>query len=46
MPLMKGSSKEAMSKNYRELSRKHRNMKRKQKIAIMLSAAGKSRKKK
>ena len=46
MPLKKGSSKKSMSSNYRYLKRKHGSMPRKQKVAIMLSAAGKSKTKK
>lgn len=44
MPLKKGSSKKAMSANYRKLKREKPSMPRKQKVAIMLSAAGKSKK--
>lgn len=46
MPLKKGSSKKAMSANYRKLSKEKPSMPRKQKVAIMLSKAGKSKSKK
>jgi len=46
MPLKKGPSKAAMSHNYKEETKAHPNMKRKQKVAIMLSEAGLSNKKK
>lgn len=43
MPLKKGSSKKTMSANYRKLKREKPGMSRKQKVAIMLSVAGKSK---
>ena len=46
MPLVKGKSKEAIAKNFHTEKMKHPSMPRKQVIAIVLSVAGKSKKKK
>lgn len=43
MPLKKG--KKNMGENYKELTKKHPKMSRKQKVAIILSEAGMSKKK-
>lgn len=46
MPLKKGKSKSVKSSNYKELSKSHPEMPRKQKVAIMLNESGESNKKK
>lgn len=46
MPLIKGKSKKAMDANFHELKKAHPEMKNKQRVAIVLSEAGLSKKKK
>jgi len=46
MPLKKGSNKKTMDKNFHELKKKHPGMPNKQRIAIVMNEAGKSKPKK
>jgi len=46
MPLKKGKSKKVQEENFHELKKSHPNMPNKQRVAIVLSEARRSRKKK